>query len=75
MNDQKEDITFEFYNRATGLFFYGFIGKVLYPASVNSLVTTDRVLYIHYSRKRDVWCYEFYPVPVKRPHFSSKKRR
>lgn len=71
----KKIITFEFYNRATGLFFYGINGKVLYPASVNSLVTTDRVLYIHYSRKRDVWCYEFYPVPVKRPHFSSKKRR
>lgn len=70
----KEDITFEFYNRATGLFFYWTLGKVCYQASVNSLVTTDRVLYNNYSRKWNVWCYEFCPVAIKRPHHFSKER-
>lgn len=45
-----------------------------YPASVNSLVTTDRVLYNHYSRKRDVWCYKLCPVVVKRLHFIGNVR-
>lgn len=73
-NDQKEVITFKFYNRATGLYFFWTIGIVFYPASVKSLITTDSVFYYQHSRKRNVWCYELCPVAVKRLHVPNNER-
>lgn len=73
-NDQIEVITFKFYIRVTGLYFFWALGIISYPASVNSLIATDRVFYNQHSRKRNVWCDEFCPVAVKRLHVPNNER-
>lgn len=73
-NDQNEIVTFKIYKRATGLKSYWHLGKIFYPASVKSLITTDRVFYYQHSRKRNVWCYELCPVAVKRLHVPNNER-
>lgn len=75
MINGKYIVTFESNDRTTGcLIKFIWIGRILYPAFVNSLITTDRVLDYHRSRRQGVWCNWFSPVPVIRLHAPSVKK-
>lgn len=56
------------------LFFWS-LWKVYYPASVCSLIPTDRVLYYHNCSTGGVWCYGFCPVVGEWPHFFNINRK
>lgn len=65
----------KFDNRIADRTFFWSLWKVYYPASVCSLIPTDRVLYYHNCSTGGVWCYEFCPVVGEWPHFFNINRK